>query len=354
MWKDTQYDTAETRYMTKRESARNFSVTQFGVSTFTFDESSNVFETTAYTFQVFPSGKRQEKSCGVFSVQATSMEFLSKNGFDFNKWVKKGIPYLRPAEQEKMTEMLLNKRQKRSEDKLAVEIEITDTRDLSFVNAAKVQVESWIASADVRHSTSSSSNGSSRIGKEETHMTLEPCNSYLRRILRQELPKHFTNLTVTVCDEDNQDMIDRGSRWRRVRVVRYDSKDTMSLAKEREEALKLEKDQEEIRRAVGFRFVIDALRAKPAHVPLIVHNGLLDLLHTIEKFVSPLPDSFVEASRTIHRCFGMCVCVLYSPTIKLTKPLISNTSTQERFLTRNFYSIPDVKFVVRYHLDVPD
>ena len=239
--------------MTKRESARHFSVNQFGVSTFRFVER-RVFETTAYTFQVFPRGKRQEKSCGVFSVQASSLEFLSKNGFDFNKWVKKGIPYLRPAEQEEMTEMLLNKRQKRSEDKNADEIEITDTRDLSFVNAAKVQIESWMRQEMKPEEKSY---------EKHAHMTLEPCNSYLRKILRQELPKHFTNLSVSVCDEDNQDMIDRGSRWRRVR-----SCDTTQRCDESCETtrggLKLEKDQEEIRRAVGFRFVIDALRAKPA------------------------------------------------------------------------------------------
>ena len=330
--------------MTKRESARHFSVNQFGVSTFRFEESKKVFETTAYTFQVFPRGKRQEKSCGVFSVQASSLEFLSKNGFDFNKWVKKGIPYLRPAEQEEMTEMLLNKRQKRSEDKNADEIEITDSRDLSFVNAAKVQIESWIASRDEKKKN--------RLNKIQhaQHMTLEPCNSYLRKILRQELPKHFTNLSVSVCDEDNQDMIDRGSRWRRVRVVRYNSKDAMNLAKQQEEALKLEKDREEIRRAVGFRFVIDALRAKPAHVPLIVHNGLLDLLHTIEKFVSPLPDSFVEASRTIQRSFGtLCSSEYLSPS-----QLNSNLIIQEPFSIRNFSWIPDDKFAVRYLHDVRD
>ena len=44
---------------------------------------------------MFPESKQGGDSC--FGCQASSMAFLAENGFDFNKCIRKGIPYVPAA-----------------------------------------------------------------------------------------------------------------------------------------------------------------------------------------------------------------------------------------------------------------
>lgn len=293
-WKDTSYDTVETRYLTKRRSAKAFSCSQFGLATFTFDPAAKRFDVRAYNFNIFPRGKWQEKTDGVFSSQASSLEFLAKNGFSFDKWIREGISYLSPADEEIMRRHLLEKRRKAQKEDTSSndDVVISDSRDVQFIENAKRRIAAWIEKNRTAAETARSS------------FLLEPCNSYLRRILRQEIPKHFSHVAIRTRDEDNADQIARGSRWRRVRVVKYANEADMRRASAEEQRSRLDKDAADVRAAVGFRAVIDALRLKKApNVPLILHNGLLDLLHTIDAFVAPLPDNFVDAAKLAKESF---------------------------------------------------
>ncbi|CAM9998701.1 unnamed protein product, partial [Hapterophycus canaliculatus] len=54
----------------------------------------------------------------------------------------------------------------------------------------------------------------------------------------------------------------------------------------------------DLRRAVGFRRVLDVLF--DAGKPVICHNGLLDLLHTHDKFVGPIPEELSSGTQALH------------------------------------------------------
>ena len=55
--------------------------------------------------------------------------------------------------------------------------------------------------------------------------------------------------------------------------------------------------------AIGVRAVIDLLAA--ARKPLVGHNMLLDLLHTLQSFNAPLPVSYLEFKRRIAQLFPL-------------------------------------------------
>ena len=71
-------------------SAQNFLVSQFGLSTFKFENGEYTAKT--YNFNIFP--KKFMNFDKRFSCQASSLEFLTEHKFDFNKFIYEGVGYL--------------------------------------------------------------------------------------------------------------------------------------------------------------------------------------------------------------------------------------------------------------------
>lgn len=79
-------DTLANRYAEYREATRRFIIIQFGLCTFKWDEPSGRYIAKAFNFYIFPTsmtGKIQPDR--LFLTQAQAFDFLSKQGFDFNK-----------------------------------------------------------------------------------------------------------------------------------------------------------------------------------------------------------------------------------------------------------------------------
>jgi len=76
-------------------------VIQLGICTFTWRDEIGGYEARPFNFPCFPSSADEAKAGErFFKCQSTSLEFLIKNGFDFNKWILHGIPYLTRPEEE--------------------------------------------------------------------------------------------------------------------------------------------------------------------------------------------------------------------------------------------------------------
>lgn len=84
----------------------------------------NRYNHQSYNFYVFPRGNNRLAPDCRFMCQASSIMFLSSQGFDFNKLFKSGIPYLTTTEEEKMVKRL-DERRKVREDGLEL-IPISD------------------------------------------------------------------------------------------------------------------------------------------------------------------------------------------------------------------------------------
>ena len=88
-------DTPQARFTKLRSSVMTFQPCQVGICCFILKD--GVVVAKPYTFYVF-----WQASFGldrVFSCQASSLSFLSKNSLDFNEWINMGIDYLSHDEQ---------------------------------------------------------------------------------------------------------------------------------------------------------------------------------------------------------------------------------------------------------------
>lgn len=96
-------DTLEERYRKVKRAGESFLITQFGLSTVHVDASEQVLVKT-WNFYVFPRpyGASDER----FLCQASSLTFLAEHGFDFNKFIRDGIPFVNLSRTERMQKRL--------------------------------------------------------------------------------------------------------------------------------------------------------------------------------------------------------------------------------------------------------
>lgn len=127
-------DSLATRYSKVSNSAKEFLVVQLGICCFTWSDKLGAYEARPFNFPCFPSNDDDAKSGERFFLsQSTSLEFLLKNHFDFNKWIRHGIPYLTRREEE---EYIVKKTDKEKALANANQFDIpVDDRNREFINS---------------------------------------------------------------------------------------------------------------------------------------------------------------------------------------------------------------------------
>lgn len=85
----TIFDTPEEYYLALSHGCSEFLLIQFGLCAFSWDEERKTYLNEAYNFYLFPRGKPGPER--VFLCQSSSLDFLSAQGFDFNKLIKEGL-----------------------------------------------------------------------------------------------------------------------------------------------------------------------------------------------------------------------------------------------------------------------
>jgi len=210
-----------------------------------------------------------------FSVSTATLVFLSENGFDFNDWVRHGVGWLRPAEEEEKRRGVeqrmdeVNRLRKGAEAAAALgdqstnqdvsPLEIPDGVDRAVVEASRVQIRQWLA--------------------DSTTAALEiPMDNAFQRLLMhtviaQEFPQVYSHSSR------------RGSE-RFLSVYK-------SQSEVYEEQLRaLEGEMEAIDAEVGLRGLLDEITR--GQKPLVGHNCFYDFLHLYQTFYGDLPDNIQE------------------------------------------------------------
>ncbi|KAI9305754.1 ribonuclease H-like domain-containing protein [Cunninghamella echinulata] len=284
------FDTLENRYKEYKEATERFVVIQFGLCTFKWDNPSGRYIAKAFNFYIFPTsitGKSQTNR--IFQVQAQAFDFLSKQAFDFNKWIYQGIPYLTAAEEEKVVKdgkKLLN-------DEIP-DIPV-DEKELPFITKAKQDIQNWLDKGN---------------SKDKHGINIETNNSYQRRLLYQEIRKSFEGLTA----EGKKGFIC---------VMKLTEKEQKKRFKERERSFR-----NDLETAIGFRRVIDLI--SESKKPLIGHNMLLDMCHIIGQFIQELPDTREEFINLAHQLFPIMIDTKYiAATTPEMKKVVSGATDLE-------------------------
>ncbi|XP_008583653.1 PREDICTED: poly(A)-specific ribonuclease PARN-like domain-containing protein 1 [Galeopterus variegatus] len=129
------FDLPSEWYLKTRQSVQQFTVCQIGLSVFSCIEGeSNKYVAHSCNFFLFPT------TFGIldseFSFQASSVQFLNQYGFNYNKFLKNGIPYMNEEQEKKIKRNILtgNWRVRSFPDKDQIKVvidEVTQWLDLA-------------------------------------------------------------------------------------------------------------------------------------------------------------------------------------------------------------------------------
>ncbi|KAM8809786.1 poly(A)-specific ribonuclease PNLDC1 [Eudromia elegans] len=257
--KPSLFDSPAEWYQKARQSVQRFTVSQFGLAIFSH-EKQNKYVVHSYNFFLFPStfGAMDPE----FTLSASSIQFLSHYGFDYNKFLKDGIPYMNEVQEESLRQYLLSGSWK-----------VYSVLDKESMKKAIDEVTCWIAGAE-----------------EEETMILQDLSGFqmfeVQLVLRRALQNVWTQPLG-----DNEVMVKKVSLQHR-RLLENSPHDSC---------------QKELilTSARGFTNLFQAL--VKAKKPLVGHNMLMDLLHLHDKFYKPLPESYEEFKRNIHSLFPVLI-----------------------------------------------
>ncbi|NXB88435.1 PNDC1 ribonuclease, partial [Vidua chalybeata] len=252
------FDSPVERYLKARQSVQRFTLVQLGKCGSDTESDLPRYVVHSYNFFLFPStlGIRDVE----FTLSASSIQFLSHYGFDYNKFLKDGIPYMNEVQEKIFRQHLLAGT-------------CTSNADRDVLKKAIDEVTSWIAAA-----------------KEEDTMILQDLNGYhmieVQLVLRQALENVWTEPL-----EDKKVMVKKVSPEHRQLLENspYDhcQKKLILLS------------------ARGFTNLFQIL--VKVKKPLVGHNMLMDLMHLHDKFYRPLPESYEEFKRNIHNLFPVII-----------------------------------------------
>ncbi|KAG2761266.1 hypothetical protein JG687_00006829 [Phytophthora cactorum] len=254
-------DTLEERYHKVKRAGESFLITQFGLSTVHVDKKDQ-FHIKTWNFYVFPRpyGSLDER----FLCQASSLQFLSEHGFDFNKFIGDGIPFVNLSKTP-----VMEKRLKRRIDgltKVNKNLQLSDD-GVAFQKEVKQQLDEWIA-------------GGAKKGEK---LLIPTRNSFYSMIVHETARTKASYLYSEGADGGVE--------------VSYVSK----KIKEERIAAKVKEMKKEMDEAIGFSKVIEAL--SESKLPVVGHNALLDFVYVFHQFYKPLPETLAEFKTQLLELF---------------------------------------------------
>ncbi|XP_036949479.1 poly(A)-specific ribonuclease PARN [Acanthopagrus latus] len=298
-------DTPEERYTKLKKHSMDFLLFQFGICTFTYDQTKSKYIIKPFNFYIFPKPFNRTSPDIKFICQSSSIDFLASQGFDFNKVFCNGIPYLNQEEEAQLREQTEERRNQHangvgtpsyispssSKGPAHVPEEHKD-----FINRVIEKVEALFTNS-------------------EKTLDLEPCTGFQRKLIYQTLNWKFPKgLHVETIETEKKE--------RFIQVSKVDDEE-----RKRREQQKLEKEQEELNDAVGFSRVVHAISKSGKLV--VGHNMLLDVMHTIHQFYCPLPEDLQDFKEVTMCVFPRLLDTKLMASTQPFKEMITNTSLAE-------------------------
>ncbi|KAL3134934.1 hypothetical protein ABBQ32_007896 [Trebouxia sp. C0010 RCD-2024] len=258
-------DEVEDRYHLTASGGTQFALTQVGLSAFVWSETEHQYRPRTFNFYVFP--KPVDGYDRRFLSQASSLEFLAGQGFDFNKWIYQGVPFM-PDEWRKKQIATIDKTQDRRE------ISLQRDDDKAFVQSLKEQVQAW---------------GQTQDGT----LLLDGVNSYRRAIQYQQLEKLQQS-----SNGAHGFYVQRvpGLQGAQLQLVRATPQEAQQY-KEEERQARLQA----IHDAAGFAVVFEMMR--DSNKPAVGHNLSYDLTFCLASFAQALPPTWSAYKQLVQRWF---------------------------------------------------
>ncbi|CAI7928432.1 unnamed protein product [Closterium sp. NIES-54] len=326
-------DSPQQRYERVKEGAGSFFTMQLGFSALAWDEGRAAYSAHTFNFNIFP---RPFPGFDLrFLCQASSMDFLARNNFDFNKFVYQGVPYLPLEKAERERRRLrasfrsskggeesgagadASSRQpqrapivlSRPEDRLAVGQLVDDVRTWVLstspppTHLAPLSPPAAAAAGAVANGKAGAASGAAATkqgaageaggaaaegkgegeGGEAVQLQVVAGNSFLRAALVQQLEEEFGQSAFYVVGGERPQ---RGPET--VLLVRATQEDAEEWGRQEEQ-----RQQQQLEASIGFTRAVEAVMrvSRERGVPLLAHNCLFDLAYLFHHFIRPMPDS---------------------------------------------------------------
>ncbi|XP_037522621.1 poly(A)-specific ribonuclease PARN isoform X2 [Rhipicephalus sanguineus] len=329
------YDTPEERYRKLRESSLDFLVVQVGVCVFQHDKEKRGYTYKAFNFYVCPKQTVKGAPDRMFRCQASSLQFLSQHGFDFNKLFSHGVSYLRTEEAAQLSQALSERQTQQLKEvgspnngpsKIS-KVEVPkDTQQ--FIDDVLESVQKFLDSASgtevdmeeedgVGNATSKQdspedlSMREASPKKDGSALHLSECNGFKRKLIYQEVNARFGDKVQLNTESDADGMLHIA-----VRITGTPEEQRARLE------LRHKKEREDLELAHGFGRVLELLASSGKLI--VGHNMLLDIMHLLSQFVDDLPKDYNEFKSMVRAAF---------PCLVDTKVLASDNAIKDSFVT---------------------
>ncbi|XP_008314795.1 poly(A)-specific ribonuclease PARN isoform X1 [Cynoglossus semilaevis] len=298
-------DTPEERYTKLKKHSMDFLLFQFGLCTFTYDQTNSKYIIKPFNFYVFPKPFNRTSPDIKFICQSSSIDFLASQGFDFNKVFCHGIPYLNQEEEAHLREQTEERRNQHA----------NGVGTPSYISPSSSKGPAHVPEEHKEFISRVVDRVEALFTKPDKTLDLEPCTGFQRKLIYQTLNWKFPKGL-------HLETIETEKKERYIQVCRVDEEEKRKM-----EQHKQEREQEELNDAVGFSRVVHAISKSGKLV--VGHNMLLDVMHTIHQFYCPLPDDLQDFKEVTMCVFPRLLDTKLMASTQPFKELITNTSLAE-------------------------
>lgn len=328
-------DSPTDRYPSLKLVPERYAIIQLGICLFehrssremeTSDEAS--FHVRRYKFTLFPPD--DTRITREITLNPSSIHFLLQNNMDLNLWAQEGIPFCTGEKAEQLVGKFIERHEEvesasgptRPKDRRR-KVVLTKDDDKEFHARVMSSLREWL-DAPIP--------GAGAPGGEGVSFLLPRCNSFLRRSIYEAIERDYPYL---VLERHNNDQIrvwrltseEKERRKQRLLVEGYNKliqekigaqRIFLALTKACSGEPIANRTEQAILAADANEALMDFSLGKyisNRKIPLVVHNGLMDLMFLMTHFHSPkLPDNWDDCKSLVHSHFP----VIYDTKIMAT------------------------------------
>ncbi|KIW02357.1 uncharacterized protein PV09_06179 [Verruconis gallopava] len=321
-----QKQSIQERYVETKQAAEKYQILQVGLTCAILDRKKETYILQPYNLPISPVFDEDLDLERQFSFQSGAVEFLLRNGFNFNLTFENGVPYLSRDEEHEAKEKFTARDDKnRFEDILIAE---SDTLTLKFLEKVRCEVHEWLT----RKKEDSLEIRSRTLHWRENCDAIGDLTSFDKRLIHQLIRNEFPSLVtisrrqsvvIKALDEGREHQI-RKEKYRRLKKKIYSQTgfrwiiealtggslaniDLMWFAQDPETGAPRYYDST----VLEARFQRASEKLKRKRPVLVGHNCFTDLIYLYSNFLGRLPDDVSEFQQRIHELFPFVVDTKY-------------------------------------------